>query len=218
MVTWDGGRIIRPLRGMCTIREFYLVLQRFYVSVGAIANGWLLFRFMVKKKLRTQGHVHLAAHQTAVELCLLHALKKPLTGICDVVEHDEEVFKMIWETKIQPGANGQWDGVLEYPSKEAESALVYIFEQIGGQSEPVAAEATGEASSEAENTAEDASEASPEFEEPVQETVSQPQGPFFGYADVSDTGFLSLSLNDPATKFAVCFHPFITVIMLLTFA
>ena len=166
------------------------------------------FRFMLKKKLSTQGHVHLAAHQTAVELCLLHALNKPLTSICDVVEHDESVFKMISECKIQPGANGQWDGVLEYPNKEAESALVYIFEQIGGQPEPVAAQETGEVSTEAENTAEDASEASPELEEPVQESVSQPQGPFFGYADASDKAFLSLSLNDPVAKFAVCFLPF----------
>ena len=159
---------------------------------------------MLKKKLSTQGHVHLAAHQTAVELCLLHALNKPLTSICDVVEHDESVFKMVWECKIQPGANGQWDGVLEYPNKEAETALVYIFEQIGGQPEPVAAEATGEAPTEAGNAAEDASEASPEFEEPVQESVS----PFFGYADAGDKGFLSLSLNDPAAKFAVCLLPF----------
>lgn len=167
-----------------------------------------LSRFMLKKKLSTQGHVHLAAHQTAVELCLLHALNKPLTSICDVVEHDESVFKMIWECKIQPGANGQWDGVLEYPNKEAETALVYIFEQIGGQPEPVAAEATGETSAEAEYAAEDAVEASPELQEAIQESVPQPQGSFFGYTDAGDKGFLSLSLNDPAVKFAVCFLPF----------
>lgn len=153
---------------------------------------------MLKQKLTKREHLYLAAHQTAVELCLLHALKKPLSSIYDVVEHDKSVFKMIWKCKIQPGANGQWDGVLTYPNKQTEAALVYIFEQIGGQPEAAIAEAageTGQAEAEAETPAEELDE-----DTYVSET---PGLPFFGYQDVRDKGFLSLALNDPAAKFAV---------------
>lgn len=155
-------------------------------------------RFMLKQKLTKREHLYLAAHQTAVELCLLNALNKPLSSIYAVVEHDKSVFKMIWKCKIQPGANGQWDGVLTYPNKQTEAALVYIFEQIGGQPEAAIAEAageTGQAEAEAETPAEELDE-----DTYVSET---PGLPFFGYQDVRDKGFLSLALNDPAAKFAV---------------
>ncbi|ODM17172.1 hypothetical protein SI65_07571 [Aspergillus cristatus] len=153
--------------------------------------------FMLKQKLTKREHLYLAAHQTAVELCLLHALKKPLSSIYAVAEHDKSVFKMIWKCKIQPGANGEWDGVLAYPNKQTEAALVYIFEQIGGQPEAAIAEAAGEteqAEAEAEAPAEELDE-----DTYVSETLGLP---FFGYQDVRDKGFLSLALNDPAAKFA----------------
>lgn len=157
---------------------------------------------MLKQKLTKREHLYLAAHQTAVELCLLHALKKPLSSIYDVVEHDKSVFKMIWKCKIQPGPNCQWDGVVVYPNKQTESALVYIFEQIGGQPGAAVAEATGETEgaleqAEAEAPAEELDDAAPE------DMSGTPGLPFFGYQDVRDKGFLSLALNDPATKFAV---------------
>lgn len=156
---------------------------------------------MLKQKLTKREHIYLAAHQTAIELCLLHALKKPLASIYNVVKHDKSVFKMIWKCKIQPGANGQWEGVV-YPNKQTETALVYIFEQIGGQPEGAVAEVAGEteqAEAEAEASAEELDEGA---------YVSETSGvPFFGYQDVRDKGFLSLTFNDPAVKFAVCPSP-----------
>ncbi|KAB8075323.1 ribosomal subunit 39S-domain-containing protein, partial [Aspergillus leporis] len=149
--------------------------------------------FMLKKKVTKKGHLSLAAHQAAVEVCLMHTLNKPLSKVCDVVEHDKSVFKMIWKSKIQPSANGQWSGAVAYPNKEAEKALIYIFEQVGSQPQPAVPEEA------AEETAE-ASEAS-EFEESAPEWNAS-TAPFFGYADVRDKGFLSLPLSDPATKFA----------------
>lgn len=138
-----------------------------------------------------------------MELCLLHALKKPLASICDVVEHDKSVFKMIWKCKIQPGADGLWDNVLVYPNKETEAALVYIFEQIGGQPEAFVAETAGEA----ENADELADAIAEEADDAFPEDLAGPPGlPFFGYSDVRDRGFLSLALDD-STKFAVCSHP-----------
>lgn len=164
---------------------------------------------MPKKKVTKRGQLDLAAHQAAVELCLLYALKKPLASICDVVEHDKSVFKMIWKCKIQPSVNGQWDGVLVYPNKETESALIYIFEQIGGQSETAAAEAAGETEAEVENAAEEEFDPS-EFEDPRMEYASEEGLPFFGYQGVRDRGFMSLALSDPAAKFAVR-HPVLLI-------
>lgn len=146
---------------------------------------------MLKKKVTKKGHLSLAAHQAAVEVCLMHTLNKPLSKVCDVAEHDKSVFKMLWKCKIQPG---EWNQAVVYPSKEAEKALVYIFEQIGGQPESAVAEETAE---EAEQTVDES-----KWEDLVQE-VNGANVPFFGYADVRDKGFLSLQLDDPATKFAV---------------
>ncbi|KAE8308390.1 ribosomal subunit 39S-domain-containing protein [Aspergillus transmontanensis] len=146
--------------------------------------------FMLKKKVTKKGQLSLAAHQAAVEVSLMHSLNKPLSKVCDVVEHDKSVFKMLWKCKIQPG---EWSQAVVYPSKEAEKALVYIFEQIGGQPEPAVAEETAEEVEEAVDES--------KWEDLVTE-VNGPNVPFFGYADVRDKGFLSLSLNDPATKFA----------------
>lgn len=172
-----------------------------YLEIIGIANGWHCCRFGLKEKLAKRGHLNLAAHQAAVELCLLHALKKPLASICDVVEHDKSVFKMIWKCKIQPGADGQWDNVLVYPNKETEAALVYIFEQIGGQPE---AESIAETAGEAEDVDQLAEEADDVFPEDL---AGSPGLPFFGYSDVRDRGFLSLALDD-STKFAVRSHPY----------
>lgn len=135
----------------------------------------------------------LAAHQAAVELCLMQSLGKPLTSVCDVVEHEKPVFKLLWKCKVQPTENGQWGDALVYPNKEAQNALVYIFEQIGGQPQAAAlVDATEAAEEDAEAV---------EYEETAE--VDGTRLPFFGYQDVRDTGFLSLPLNDPALKFAV---------------
>ncbi|KAF4174974.1 hypothetical protein CNMCM8694_005397 [Aspergillus lentulus] len=150
--------------------------------------------FMLKKKLTKEGHLHLAAHQAAVEICLMHALKKPLTKICDVVEHEKPVFKLIWKCKIEPNAESQWGQSLVYPDDESKDVLVYIFEQIGGGADTTAAPTEEEVQEDAETE---------EHEEPVEDSISQaPTPPFFGYRSVQDKGFLSLSLNDPETKFA----------------
>ncbi|EIT79620.1 hypothetical protein AO1008_04648 [Aspergillus oryzae 100-8] len=146
--------------------------------------------FMLKKKVTKKGQLSLAAHQAAVEVSLMHSLNKPLSKVCDVVEHDKSVFKMLWKCKIQPG---EWKQAVVYPSKEAEKALVYIFEQIGGQPESAVAEETAEEVEEAVDES--------KWEDLVAE-VNDSNVPFFGYADVRDKGFLSLSLSDPATKFA----------------
>ncbi|KAL2860908.1 mitochondrial 54S ribosomal mL50 protein [Aspergillus lucknowensis] len=149
--------------------------------------------FSSNRRLTKLGHVSLAAHQTAVELCLMHLLKKPLTSICDVAEHEKPVFKLIWNCKIQPKSNTEWDSALVYPDKETEDALIYIFEQIGGAQQ---------AAPEANAAAEDAEAAELEDTQD-RDSAQEPRSiPFFGYKYAKDRGFLALSLNDPVTKFA----------------
>ncbi|KAF9886019.1 hypothetical protein FE257_012075 [Aspergillus nanangensis] len=150
--------------------------------------------FTIKKKLTKKGHLALAAHQAAVELCLMESLNKPLTSICEVVEHDKAVFKLLWGCKIQP--NAKWGEALVYPDQETKDALVYIFEQIGSASETAVADEPAEA-------VEESAEASELNEDAVVELESNSPAPhFFGYADVRDKGYLSLPLNDLDTKFA----------------
>ncbi|KAL2218017.1 ribosomal subunit 39S-domain-containing protein [Thermoascus aurantiacus ATCC 26904] len=160
--------------------------------------------FMARRKLTEKGHIYLAAHQTAVELCMMQALNKPLTAVCQVLEHDKSVFKMMWKCKIQLGEDkGKLDTALVFPNKDAKDALFYVFQQIGNPPEP---EATAEESSAAEEATEqtEVDEEELEEEEIVPESVTKPSNPlpFFGYRDTRDDGFLSISLNDPATKFA----------------
>ncbi|KAL2807870.1 glucosidase II beta subunit-like protein-domain-containing protein [Aspergillus granulosus] len=155
--------------------------------------------FSLNRRLTKPGQLSLAAHQTAVELSLMHTLKKPLTNVCDVVEHEQPVFRLIWNCKIQPKSNNQWDSAVVFPDKETEDALVYIFEQIGGAQEPAteAAPERGENAEVAELEAAEVEDA--EYEEAVPKPPTQP---FFGYQDVKDKGFLDLPLDDPVTKFA----------------
>jgi protein kinase C substrate 80K-H len=140
-------------------------------------------------------HLQLAAHQTAVELCLMHELKKPLTDVCDIVEHDKSVFRMIWKCKIEPAAenSGSLDGRLTFPNKPAKDTLFFVFEQVGREVAPEA-----EAASEETVVEEEDLEAIEEME--MEDVANQP---FFGIQATRDTGFLSISLDDPATKFAV---------------
>ncbi|KAI9375436.1 ribosomal subunit 39S-domain-containing protein [Aspergillus egyptiacus] len=149
--------------------------------------------FFSNRRLKKERHLALAAHQAAVELCLLHGLNKPLARICDVVEHEEAVLDLIMKCKIQPKSEGQWDSAVVYPDKETEDALLYIFEQIGAEAPAPAAE----------NGADDAAEEAESVEAAEEEPVEQRRRiPFPGHKEVQDKGFLSLSLADPVVKFA----------------
>ncbi|KAL4808476.1 ribosomal subunit 39S-domain-containing protein [Aspergillus unguis] len=150
--------------------------------------------FFSTHRLTKPGHLALAAHQAAVELCLMHSLnKRRIESICEVVEHEKAVFDLIRNCKVQ-SREGQWGSALVYPDEETKKALVYIFQQIG----------TNPKAPNAEEAAEEAAEEVEEAEESAEIEDSEPvrKVPFFGYEDVTDKGFLELSLQDPKTKFA----------------
>lgn len=147
----------------------------------------------------------MAAHQAAVELSLMRSLNKPLTSVCDVIEHEKAVFKLILHCKLQP-IDGSWDSALVYPDQQTQDALVYIFKQLGVEEGAAPTEQTAEEVE--KNEAKEANTVE-EFEQVEEETQDEPAGspkdrPFFGYYGTKDEGFMNLSLTDPAMKFAVC--------------
>ena len=74
-----------------------------------------------------------AAHQAAVEICLLHLLGKPLTSICQVNRHNTQIREMIENCTVQPSAAQGWE--VKFPDAKTQEALVFVFSQIGGQGE-----------------------------------------------------------------------------------
>jgi hypothetical protein len=156
---------------------------------------FLALRFLPERKLVKMGQLYTAAHQTAVELCLMRELKKPLTDVCQILEHENVVFEQIWRCKINPvDDSSNMDGQLVFPNQQAKDMLFFVFEQVGSQSEPSTSTQTYE------NT--EIEEENGSTEELVENHKSDAH-PFFGYPKPLDIGFLSMSLKDPNMKFAV---------------
>ncbi|CAI7604602.1 hypothetical protein N7533_008826 [Penicillium manginii] len=72
-----------------------------------------------------------AAHQTAVEICLLHLLGKPLESICQVNRHNTQIREMIESCTVQPSETQGWE--IKFPDQQTKEALVFVFNQIGGE-------------------------------------------------------------------------------------
>lgn len=157
----------------------------------------------------------------------MHDLKKPLTDVCTVIEHEKEIFEQILQCSIAApaggSATGSLDGWLSFPNEEGKDILHFVFQQIGSREVPDEAatteetlpqnaeelEASAETAVDAERPVEESAEEFEEeyAEESVEEAEADIQPIFFGYPDVLNTGFLALPLTDPATKFAVCPSP-----------
>lgn len=139
----------------------------------------------------------------------MHELKKPLTDVCEIQEHVKTVFRMIWKCKIQPTEDrGSLDGRIIFPNKGTKDTLFFVFEQVGRDDEPeaVSKEPVSEEAV-AEDAVEDADAIEEEELDDLHEDLRQPNQPFFGIQRPRDTGFFTISLNDPATKFAVSISP-----------
>jgi len=121
-------------------------------------------------------------------------LKKPLTDVCQILEHENVVFEQIWRCKINPvDDSSNMDGQLVFPNQQAKDMLFFVFEQVESQSEPSTSTQTYE------NT--EIEEENGSTEELVENHKSDAH-PFFGYPKPLDIGFLSMSLKDPNMKFA----------------
>ncbi|KAJ5082099.1 hypothetical protein N7532_011142 [Penicillium argentinense] len=83
-----------------------------------------------------------AAHQTAVEICLLQLLGKDLTSICHVDHHNEQIRVMLEKCTVQATETGQWE--IKFPDAQTKEALVFVFNQIGGGEPNNQIESTGD--------------------------------------------------------------------------
>ncbi|KAJ5092110.1 hypothetical protein NUU61_006980 [Penicillium alfredii] len=72
-----------------------------------------------------------AAHQAAVELCLLRMLKKQhLTTICDISQHHRKIRSMIRQCRVDGSPGCQWENALRFPDQRTMDVLIFVFMQI----------------------------------------------------------------------------------------
>jgi hypothetical protein len=69
-----------------------------------------------------------------VELCLLGMLGKPLTSICDVPRHNPQILQMLDSCYVDGSNPQQWNSALRFSSQQNMEALLFVFNQIGGES------------------------------------------------------------------------------------
>ncbi|KAJ5088257.1 hypothetical protein N7456_011873 [Penicillium angulare] len=75
----------------------------------------------------------LAFHQTAVEICLMKMLGKPLTEISSVATHHHVIQKMIDDCVVV--GSESWETALRFPNQKAMETLSFVFNQIGEKTE-----------------------------------------------------------------------------------
>ncbi|KUL87239.1 hypothetical protein ZTR_03332 [Talaromyces verruculosus] len=159
--------------------------------------------FVSLKKASDSAQFRSAAKSVAIELSILHELKKPLSLACDVPRHDERIWQMIRKCQISEGS-------LKFPDNKEKKILLFVFNQLGetpsAQTEDAAAEATEQPEAEAEATVDTT-------EQLEAEAVAEPEerrgivDAVYSYAlkatkPPKHEGYLDFSLADPAVKFA----------------
>ena len=86
-------------------------------------------RFLPERKFSKASKVAPSAHQAAVEISMMRMLKKPLTDICDVTDHDPAILEMIMACRIKP--SDSWKSTIKFPNQRTKEALIYVFDQLG---------------------------------------------------------------------------------------
>lgn len=61
-------------------------------------------------------------------------LGKPLTSICDVPRHNPQILQMLDSCYVDASSPQQWNGALRFSSQQNMEALLFVFNQIGGES------------------------------------------------------------------------------------
>lgn len=145
--------------------------------------------FLTRSKARTKQHVRAAAHSVAVELCILHELKKPLEAALEATEHAKMIWNMMRKCRINPDAKSL-DGALIY-QKEHKKILRFVFKQLGEQSQEQPSD-----SAEAKAAA--------KFHQPKSKSHAVKIS-----VEPEDKGYLSFPLTDPAVRFTVSIHGFL---------
>lgn len=86
----------------------------------------LLSRWTRSRKIQVR-QLQEAAHQAAVELCMLHKIKKPLTSITESVggQYPEQISKMIMDCKVK--SDTDWENAIVFPNMRVQHALLHAF-------------------------------------------------------------------------------------------
>ncbi|KAF7718356.1 Uncharacterized protein PECH_001049 [Penicillium ucsense] len=116
--TWDGLESIGFLQKDQWLQEGTSKADK-YVRYGA--------------EVRTRS-VPYALHQTTVELCLMSILGKPLTSVCDIPRHNPQILSMLDSCYVDASSPKQWNAALRFPNQQTMEALMFVFNQIGGES------------------------------------------------------------------------------------
>lgn len=61
-------------------------------------------------------------------------LGKPLTSICDVPRHNPQILQMLDSCYVDASSPQQWNSALRFSSQQNMEALLFVFNQIGGES------------------------------------------------------------------------------------
>ncbi|RJE27358.1 Ribosomal subunit 39S [Aspergillus sclerotialis] len=136
--------------------------------------------FLPERKFSKSSKVAPAAHQAAVEISMMRMLKKPLTNICDVTDHDPAILEMIMACRIQP--SDSWKSTIKFPDQRTKEALIYVFDQLGPQAK--------------KQKAKEANEENAEVESEIDGKLKQE------YNTTRKGGSQALALKNPLIKFA----------------
>lgn len=61
-------------------------------------------------------------------------LGKPLTSVCDIPRHNPQILQMLDSCYVDASSPQQWNGALRFSSQQNMEALLFVFNQIGGES------------------------------------------------------------------------------------
>lgn len=139
---------------------------------------------MARTKLTTERPLALAASQAAVEISLMYMLNRPLYNVCKIVEHDKEILQMILKCRINP--TPLWGSDVVFPDSQTEQVLRYIFDQLGPRKESAPADSAHKTKSDP---------VKPKDDEDMKQR----------YLETKPMAFTALPLNNPKTRFVVCF-------------
>ncbi|KAK2765214.1 hypothetical protein FQN54_008913 [Arachnomyces sp. PD_36] len=157
-------------------------------------------RFMAVEKVVGRNQITAALNQVMVELCLLRELELPLSTISEIQPYTSEERMIFGQVKIEPSADNS-TATLSFPDAQSRETLVAALQS----SQVVEEEVTTETQEmlDSENAPNGAEEVSAQSQEIIDNENVAEKAETTPLAPPKDTGFVSLSLNDPQTKFAV---------------
>ncbi|KAI1951932.1 hypothetical protein LOZ57_001345 [Ophidiomyces ophidiicola] len=151
--------------------------------------------FIPETKVLTRDEILTALHQTAVELCIMKGLNKPLQDICNVLMHEDMILALINRVEIKPSSQIGIDALI-FPSDVSKEALLEFFRDFDMEQGDKVSEVVEESDATADPAAAtDAPSAAPSRLADLEVTDTEIRTP-------KQLEFLFLPLDDPEIRFA----------------